>query len=259
MAIQELATGALLRHWAVTGSAGDSSTRLRHLRLCTEQQRRTYEVHAVAHFVGNVRGGFTQPVEQIVAEHHAYLNGSGFPPKPEAAFTSDMTLIVMGDRSLRRIDDGVRRSLAPDLASIAPATGIRKDRKGKYESAADSLCSSKSWAFTPVYSYVALTTGERHCLRHQLPTNCTNPLSPSPTTLPENPISSCSSSTSPIREEAPHAGPFGVGNHSRRISTGLSLTSPIRVLPSSRRSTVLTTHIAQPACRPIRSGAPRWD
>ena len=90
MAIQELATGALLHDIgllqvppAILRRVHDTSTTV------SEQNRLTYEAHARScAILLERRGGFTKPVEQIVAEHHAYLNGSGFPAETGGAFTT---------------------------------------------------------------------------------------------------------------------------------------------------------------------------
>ena len=161
LAIQELATGALLHDIgllnvppAILQRVHDTSTTL------SEQNRRTYETHARAGAILlERRGGFTKAVEQIVAEHHAYLNGSGFPPETGGAYTSDMTRIVM---VTDRYDE-----LLTGFGGASPLTPhqslqrlYQEGQEGRYESRLISLF-VKVMGIYPVYSYVLLTTGER--------------------------------------------------------------------------------------------------
>ena len=161
LAIQELATGALLHDIgllqmppAILRRIHDTSTTL------SEQNRRTYEAHArEGAILLERRGGFTPQVEQILAEHHAYLNGSGFPPEAGSAFTSDMTRIVM---VTDRYDE-----LLTGFGGASPLTPhqslqrlYQEGQEGRYESRLISLF-VKVMGIYPVYSYVQLTTGER--------------------------------------------------------------------------------------------------
>jgi len=105
------------------------------------------------------RDGFSPAVGQIVAEHHAYLNGSGFPAETGGAFTSDMTRIVM---VTDRYDE-----LLTGFGGASPLTPhqslqrlYQEGQEGKYENRLISLF-VKVMGIYPVYSYVSLTTGER--------------------------------------------------------------------------------------------------
>lgn len=161
LAIQELATGALLHDIGlmqvppnILHRIHDTSTTL------SEQNRRTYETHARAGAILlERRGEFAPAVEQIVAEHHAYLNGTGFPPETGGAFTSDMTRIVM---VTDRYDE-----LLTGFGGASPLTPhqslqrlYQEGQEGKYENRLISLF-VKVMGIYPVYSYVSLTTGER--------------------------------------------------------------------------------------------------
>ena len=161
LAIQELATGALLHDVGllqvpptILQRIHDTSTTL------SEQNRRTYESQARAGAILlERRGGFSKAVTQIVAEHHAYLNGSGFPPETGGAFTSDMTRIVM---VTDRYDE-----LLTGFGGASPLTPhqslqrlYQEGKDGRYESRLISLF-VKVMGIYPVYSYVSLTTGER--------------------------------------------------------------------------------------------------
>jgi HD-GYP domain-containing protein (c-di-GMP phosphodiesterase class II) len=193
LAIQELATGALLHDIgllnvppAILQRVHDTSTTL------SEQNRRTYEAHARAGAILlERRGGFTKAVEQIVAEHHAYLNGSGFPPETGGAYTSDMTRIVM---VTDRYDE-----LLTGFGGASPLTPhqslqrlYQEGQEGRYESRLISLF-VKVMGIYPVYSYVLLTSGRSY--RSSIQKNSTNPSSRSRTILLENGISSRSSLT----------------------------------------------------------------
>ena len=161
LAIQDLATGALLHDIGlmqvpptILRRIHDTSTTL------SEQNRRTYESHARAGAILLERqSGFAASVEQIVAEHHAYLNGSGFPVETGGAFTSDMTRIVM---VTDRYDE-----LLTGFGGASPLTPhqslqrlYQEGQEGKYENSLISLF-VKVMGIYPVYSYVSLTTGER--------------------------------------------------------------------------------------------------
>ena len=161
LAIQELATGALLHDLgllnvpaAILQRVHDTSTTL------SEQHRRTYEAHPrMGAILLERRGGFAKTVEQIVAEHHAYLNGSGFPAETGGAFTSDMTRIVM---VTDRYDE-----LLTGFGGASPLTPhqslqrlYQEGQDGRYEGRLISLF-VKVMGIYPVYSYVQLTTGER--------------------------------------------------------------------------------------------------
>ena len=161
LAIQELATGALLHDIGlmqvppnILQRIHDTSTTL------SEQNRQAYEAHARAGAILlERRNGFSPSVEQIVAEHHAYLNGSGFPAETGGAFTSDMTRIVM---VTDRYDE-----LLTGFGGASPLTPhqslqrlYQEGQEGRYENRLISLF-VKVMGIYPVYSYVSLTTGER--------------------------------------------------------------------------------------------------
>ena len=159
--LQDLATGALLHDIgllqvppSLLKRVHDTSTTL------SEVNRRTYESHARSGAILLERqGGFSPAVEQMVAEHHAYLNGSGFPAETRGTFTSDMTRIVM---VTDRYDE-----LLTGFGGASPLTPhqslqrlYQEGQEGKYETRLVSLF-VKVMGIYPVYSYVALTTGER--------------------------------------------------------------------------------------------------
>jgi HD-GYP domain-containing protein (c-di-GMP phosphodiesterase class II) len=160
-AIQDLATGALLHDIGllqvpppILKRINDTSTTL------SELNRRTYESHPRSGAILLERqGGFSPAVEQIVAEHHAHLNGSGFPVETRGAFTSDMTRVIM---VADRYDE-----LLTGFGGASPLTPhqslqrlYQEGHEGKYENRLVSLF-VKVMGIYPVYSYVALTTGER--------------------------------------------------------------------------------------------------
>lgn len=161
LAIQDLATGALLHDIGlmrvppnILQRVHDTSTAL------SEQHRRIYESHARAGAILLERQTqFSPSVGQIVAEHHACLNGSGFPMETRGAFTSDMTRIVM---VMDRYDE-----LLTGFGGASPLTPhqslqrlYQEGQEGKYENRLISLF-VKVMGIYPVYSYVSLNTGER--------------------------------------------------------------------------------------------------
>lgn len=160
-ALQDLATGALLHDIGllqvpptILKRVHDTSTTL------SAHDRRIHESHARSGAILLERqGGFSPAVEQIVADHHAYMNGSGFPAETRGAFTSDMTRIVM---VTDRYDE-----LLTGFGGASPLTPhqslqrlYQEGHEGKYENRLVSLF-VKVMGIYPVYSYVALTTGER--------------------------------------------------------------------------------------------------
>lgn len=161
MLIQELATGALLHDIGLMQVPANILQRIHDTSTTlTEQNRRIYESHARGGTILLERqGGFAPAVEQIVAEHHAYLNGSGFPAETSGAFTSDMTRIVM-------VTDRYDELLAGfgGASPLTPHQSLQRlyqeGQEGKYETRLISLF-VKVMGIYPVYSYVSLTTGER--------------------------------------------------------------------------------------------------
>ncbi len=161
LAIQELATGALLHDIGLMQVPANILQRIHDTSTTlSEQNRQAYEAHARAGAILlERRNGFSPSVEQIVAEHHAYLNGSGFPAETGGAFTSDMTRIVM---VTDRYDE-----LLTGFGGASPLTPhqslqrlYQEGQEGRYENRLISLF-VKVMGIYPVYSYVSLTTGER--------------------------------------------------------------------------------------------------
>lgn len=160
-ALQDLATGALLHDIGLLQVPPTILKRIHDTSVClSEPHRRIYESHARSGAILlEGQGGFSPAVEQIVAEHHAYMNGSGFPAETRGAFTSDMTRIVM---VTDRYDE-----LLTGFGGASPLTPhqslqrlYQEGHEGKYENRLVSLF-VKVMGIYPVYSYVALTTGER--------------------------------------------------------------------------------------------------
>ncbi len=161
LTIHELATGALLHDIGLMQVPPDILQRVHDTSTTlSEQTRRIYESHARAGAILLERqNGLPAPVEQIVAEHHAYLNGSGFPAETGGAFTSDMTRIVM---VIDRYDE-----LLTGFGGASPLTPhqslqrlYQEGQEGRHENRLISLF-VKVMGIYPVYSYVSLTTGER--------------------------------------------------------------------------------------------------
>lgn len=161
IALQDMATGALLHD---IGLLQVPPYLLKHIydtsTTQSEANRRIYESHARAGAILLERhGGFSPAVEQIVAEHHAYMNASGFPADTNGAFTSDMTRLIMVtdryDELLTGFGGGSPLTPHQSLQRL-----YQEGHEGKYENRLVSLF-VKVMGIYPVYSYVALTTGER--------------------------------------------------------------------------------------------------
>ncbi|QOJ34567.1 MAG: DUF3391 domain-containing protein [Nitrospira sp.] len=161
LSILDLATGALLHDIGLLQTPAAILRRVAATSaILSEQEQKTYEGHARAGAIMLERqGGFTPVVEQIVAEHHAYLNGTGFPAETRGAFTSPMTRIVM---VADRYDE-----LLAGFGGASPLTPhqslqrlYQEGQDGRYDVSLISLF-VKTMGIYPVYSFVELTTGER--------------------------------------------------------------------------------------------------
>ena len=160
-ALQDLATGALLHDIGLLQVPQSLLERIHDTSITqSEATRRIYESHARSGAILLERqGGFSSAVEQIVAEHHAYLDQSGFPAETRGTFTSDMTRLIM---VTDRYDE-----LLTGFGGASPLTPhqslqrvYQEGLEGKYENRLASLF-VKVMGIYPVYSSVVLTTGER--------------------------------------------------------------------------------------------------
>ncbi len=161
LALQSVATGALLHDIGLL----QLPTYLRH--RCHEtsaplsrQEQILYQSHARASAVALERQGLFSPsICQLVADHHALLDNSGFPQETRGAFTSDMARIVM---VTDRYDELLRGfgGASPLTPHQALQRLYQEGQAGKYD--CRYLASFiKLLGIYPVYSCVQLNTGEQ--------------------------------------------------------------------------------------------------
>ncbi len=159
--MQDLATGALLHDIGLLQVPKRILTRINDTSITVaEQERRAYESHPRAGAITLERQGhFAPAIEQILAEHHAYLDGSGFPSETRGAFTSELTRIVM---ITDRYDE-----LLTGFGGASPLTPhqalqrlFQEGQDGKLDHRLVSLF-IKVMGIYPVYSVVELNTKER--------------------------------------------------------------------------------------------------
>jgi HD-GYP domain-containing protein (c-di-GMP phosphodiesterase class II) len=161
LVMQELATGALLHDIGllqvpkrILRRIHDTSTTI------PDQERRTYEGHCRGGAITLERQGeFSPAIEQILAEHHAYLDGSGFPPETRGAFTSDLTRIVMITDRYDELLTGFGGS-SPLTPHQALQRLYQESHDGKLDHRLVALF-IKVMGIYPVYSVVELNTRER--------------------------------------------------------------------------------------------------
>lgn len=105
------------------------------------------------------QGSFSPAVCQTVADHHALLDNTGFPPETPGAFTSDMTrLMMVADRYDELLTGfGGASPLTPHQALQRL---YEEGQSGKYDRKYVTLFVTALGIY-PVYSCVMLTTGER--------------------------------------------------------------------------------------------------
>ncbi|MFO0769249.1 MAG: DUF3391 domain-containing protein, partial [Nitrospiraceae bacterium] len=156
--MQELATGALLHDLGLLQVPKRILTRINDTSITVgEPERRAYESHPRAGAITLERQGqFPPAVEQILAEHHAYLDGSGFPSETRGSFTSELTRIVM---ITDRYDE-----LLTGFGGASPLTPhqalqrlFQEGQDGKLDHRLVSLF-IKVMGIYPVYTVVELTT-----------------------------------------------------------------------------------------------------
>lgn len=161
LGLQSVATGALLHDIGLL----QLPTYLR--RRCHEtsaplsrQEQMLYQSHARVSAVALERQGLFSPsICQLVADHHALLDNTGFPQETQGAFTSDMTRIVM---VTDRYDELLRGfgGASPLTPHQALQRLYQEGQAGKYERRYIASF-IKLLGIYPVYSCVRLNTGER--------------------------------------------------------------------------------------------------
>jgi HD-GYP domain-containing protein (c-di-GMP phosphodiesterase class II) len=161
LVMQDLATGALLHDIGLLQVPKSILRRIQDTSITVpEQERHLYEAHPRAGAITLERQAqFAPAIEQILAEHHAYLDGSGFPSETRGGFTSDLTRIVM---ITDRYDE-----LLTGFGGASPLTPhqalqrlYQESQDGKLDHRLVALF-IKVMGIYPVYSVVEMNTKER--------------------------------------------------------------------------------------------------
>jgi HD-GYP domain-containing protein (c-di-GMP phosphodiesterase class II) len=95
--LQELATAALLHDIGLMQIPPSIVQRSRTTSLpLSQREREQFHTHPRLSFLTLERqGGFETAVLHLIGDHHAYLDGSGYPMETRGEFTSDRTRILM--------------------------------------------------------------------------------------------------------------------------------------------------------------------
>ena len=117
--LQALAAGALLHDIGLL----QLPTRIR--RRCFEtsaplsqSDQRLYQSHPLlAAMALQQQGGFSSAICQLVAEHHALLDDTGFPKEARGSFTTDMTRVIMVTDRYDELLTGYGRRVTHDATS----------------------------------------------------------------------------------------------------------------------------------------------
>ena len=159
--LQDVVTGALLHDIGLLQLPADIR------RRCNEtsgplsfQDQNLYRSHPRLIAMALQRQGtFSPAVCQMVADHHALLNNTGFPAETRGAFTSDMTrLMMVADRYDELLTGfGGASPLTPHQALQRL---YEEGRAGKYDAKYVTLFVTTLGIY-PVYSAVKLNTGEQ--------------------------------------------------------------------------------------------------
>jgi HD-GYP domain-containing protein (c-di-GMP phosphodiesterase class II) len=123
-------------------------------------QQQLYRSHSrLAAMALQRQGSFSPAVCQMVADHHALFNNTGFPAETHGAFTSDMTrLMMVADRYDELLTGfGGASPLTPHQALQRL---YEEGQGGKYDPKYVTLFVTALGIY-PVYSSVMLNTGER--------------------------------------------------------------------------------------------------
>lgn len=158
--LQELATAALLHDIGLL-QVDPTLLRLAHAdqRLSPSQQCE-FETHPrVGARTLQQAGGIEMPVLELIANHHAYLDGSGYPKETRGACTSDRTRILM---IVDRYDE-----LLNGFSGATPLPSHRTFQQLYQEARQNKLDQQFLSAFIglvgiyPVHSHVRLNTKEQ--------------------------------------------------------------------------------------------------
>ena len=159
--LQDVVTGALLHDTGLLQLPADLRRRCQetssHLSL---RQQELYRSHPrLAAMALERQGGFSSAIPQLVADHHALLNKTGFPKETRGAFTTEVTRVVM---AVDRYDE-LRTGFGGALP-LTPHQALQRlyadAQTGKYDARYVALFVTLLGIY-PVYSGVMLNTGER--------------------------------------------------------------------------------------------------
>lgn len=158
--LQQLAVGALLHDVGLLEVPPGLLKALCQGRPMSRADRTLYEQHAR---LGAVRlerqGEFALEIRRIVAEHHATLDGKGFPSETNPQWTTTSCRIVtIADRYDELLNGVAGRDRV--LPHEALQQLYRQAREGALDQELTSLFVKRVGVF-PIYSQVELNTGER--------------------------------------------------------------------------------------------------
>jgi HD-GYP domain-containing protein (c-di-GMP phosphodiesterase class II) len=158
---QDVVTGALLHDIGLLQLPPDIRRRCNDTSgSLSLQEQKLYRSHPRLIAMALQRqGSFSPAVCQMVADHHALLNNTGFPTETHGAFTSDITrLMMVADRYDELLTGfGGASPLTPHQALQRL---YEEGRAGKYDATYVTLFVTTLGIY-PVYSAVKLNTGER--------------------------------------------------------------------------------------------------
>jgi HD-GYP domain-containing protein (c-di-GMP phosphodiesterase class II) len=159
--LQELATGALLHDTGLIQLPPPLRQRIHDTsRSLTVEERSLFESHPRQGAVELEReGGFSLEVRRIVAEHHATLDGKGYPRETRPNGTAKTSRIVMVADRYDELVTGFGRATPLD-----PYQALQRLYQEGLEGKLDEQCVSlfiRRVGVYPVYSRVELTTGEQ--------------------------------------------------------------------------------------------------
>lgn len=161
MALQELAIGALLHDVGLLQvPAGLLQRAHNSSRPLTAKERKLFDAHGTRGAVDVERqGNFALEVRRILAEHHAFLNQTGYPADIHPQSTSRLSRIVMvADQYDEMISGFGGRTPMPPHEALQQL--YRMAQEGALDQELTALFIKRVGVF-PIYSTVELNTGER--------------------------------------------------------------------------------------------------
>jgi HD-GYP domain-containing protein (c-di-GMP phosphodiesterase class II) len=125
----------------------------------SEPEQRRFQAHPrLSILMLERQGGFDTTVLHVIGEHHAYLDGGGYPPETRGEFTSLKTRILMIADKYDELITGFGGA-----SPLAPSQALQR----LYQEAQDGVIDPdvlsrliKTVGIYPVHSHVRLSTGE---------------------------------------------------------------------------------------------------